>query len=88
VHAAEINSQETEALRQNKLCELNVRQQVANVCRSVVVQNAWKNKAKLSVHGWVYHLSDGLLCNLIKPVCYITTHCSSLLGRSLHVFLI
>jgi len=46
------------------LCELNVREQVANVCRTTVVQEAWERGQELSVHGWIYALEDGLLRDL------------------------
>jgi carbonic anhydrase len=48
----------------DRLCEINVIQQVANVCHSTIVQNAWKRRQKLTVHGWIYGLSDGLLRDL------------------------
>ena len=47
--------------RLNRLCELNVTEQVANVCCSTIVQNAWARGQRISVHGWVYGLEDGLL---------------------------
>ncbi|SMB22353.1 carbonic anhydrase [Sterolibacterium denitrificans] len=47
--------------RVNRLCELNVIEQVVNVCRTTIVQNAWGNGQRVSVHGWVYGLDDGLL---------------------------
>lgn len=50
--------------RSNRLCELNVSEQVRNVCCSTIVQNAWSNQQPLSVHGWVYSLTDGLLLDL------------------------
>ncbi len=46
------------------LCELNVMEQVTNVCNSTIVQNAWEKGAELSVHGWVYSIEDGILKNL------------------------
>jgi carbonic anhydrase len=46
------------------LCELNVMEQVNNVCNSTIVQNAWEKGAELSVHGWVYSIEDGILKNL------------------------
>jgi len=46
------------------LCELNVKEQVTNVCNTSIVQNAWKKGAELSVHGWVYGIKDGLLKDL------------------------
>ena len=44
--------------------ELNIMEQVANVCHTTMVQNAWKAGQELSVHGWVYSLKDGLLRDL------------------------
>ena len=48
----------------NTLCELNVIEQVVNVCQTTIVQNAWLNQFDLTVHGWIYGLSDGLLHDL------------------------
>lgn len=50
--------------QEDTLCEMNVIEQVANVALSTVVQDAWSRGQKLSVHGWVYGLKDGLLKNL------------------------
>jgi carbonic anhydrase len=50
--------------RVNRLCELNVIEQVANVGNTTVVQEAWARGQELSVHGWIYDLNDGLLKNL------------------------
>ena len=50
--------------RLNRLCELNVLEQAANVCNTSVVQNAWKNGADLSVHAWIYSIKNGLLRDL------------------------
>lgn len=50
--------------RLNRLCELNVHQQVLNVCHTNSVQEAWKAGQPLSVHGVVYNLHDGLIKNL------------------------
>lgn len=55
--------------RFDTLCELNVRQQVLNVCHTTIVQNAWAKGQKLSVHGWIYQLKDGLLKNLDTTIC-------------------
>jgi carbonic anhydrase len=41
------------------LCELNVIEQVVNVCQSTVVEDAWARGQTLSVHGWIYSLLDG-----------------------------
>lgn len=50
--------------REDLLCELNVIEQVRNVCRTNVVRNTWRAGRALTVHGWVYGLSDGLLKDL------------------------
>ncbi len=46
------------------LCELNVIEQVHNVCHSTIVQSAWERGQELAVHGWIYSLGDGLLKDL------------------------
>lgn len=46
------------------MCELNVIEQVKNVCQTTIVQDAWKKGAELSIHGWIYGLKDGLLKDL------------------------
>jgi carbonic anhydrase len=48
----------------NRLCELNVIEQAANVCCTTIARDAWKNGQELSVHGWIYDISDGLLKDL------------------------
>jgi carbonic anhydrase len=48
----------------NRLCELNVIEQVANVCCTTIARDAWSNGQQLSVHGWIYDISDGLLRDL------------------------
>ncbi|HQZ31774.1 MAG TPA: carbonate dehydratase [Arenimonas sp.] len=58
-HAALIAELDMESLRHARLCELNVVEQVVNVCQTTVVQDAWARGQSLSVHGWVYSLLDG-----------------------------
>ena len=50
--------------RHDRLCEVNVLEQVANLCSSVIVQDAWARGQKLSVHGWIYGIKDGHLRDL------------------------
>ncbi|MSR08873.1 MAG: carbonate dehydratase [Gammaproteobacteria bacterium] len=50
--------------RVNRLCELNVLEQVANVCQTTVIQDAWDRGQDVTVHGLIYALKDGLLRNL------------------------
>jgi len=51
--------------RLNALCELNVKEQVTNVCNTPIVQKAWKEGQSLHIHGWIYKLSNGLLKDLV-----------------------
>ena len=53
-----------ETQRLNRLCELNVVEQVLNVSRTTVMQNAWARGQELAVHGWIYGIGDGLLRDL------------------------
>ena len=50
--------------RRNRLAELNVIEQVINVCRTTIVRDAWKRNQPLSVHGWIYGIQDGKLNDL------------------------
>lgn len=50
--------------QQDRLCELNVIEQVANVCRTTIVQDAWDRGQSVTIHGWIYGLRDGLLSDL------------------------
>jgi carbonic anhydrase len=63
-HGEELEAIGEPAARENRLCELNVAAQVANVCHTTIVQDAWRRGQPLSVHGWVYDLADGLLRDL------------------------
>jgi carbonic anhydrase len=47
-----------------RLCELNVIEQVANVCQTTIALEAWERGQELTVHGWIYGLQDGLLRDL------------------------
>jgi carbonic anhydrase len=57
-----------ESQRHEKLCELNVIEQVCNVAQTTVVQQAWERGQDLTVHGWIYGLYDGLLHDLQMSV--------------------
>lgn len=50
--------------RFNRLCALNVIEQVQNVARTSVVSDAWTRSQKVTVHGWIYSIDDGLLRDL------------------------
>jgi carbonic anhydrase len=62
-HSAELASL-AEERRLDRLCELNVVEQVGNVCQTTVVEDAWGRGQDLTVHGLVYGLEDGLLRDL------------------------
>lgn len=51
-------------IRYDRLCEINVIESAANVCRSTIVQDAWNRGQDLTVHGWLYGVNDGLLRDL------------------------
>jgi len=50
--------------RENRLCELNVVEQVRHVARTTIVQDAWRNGHDVQLHGWIYGLKDGLISDL------------------------
>lgn len=52
----------------DRLCELNVIAQVANVCRTSPVQKAWRNGVQLTVCGWIYDIKNGILQDLVTRV--------------------
>ncbi len=55
---------EEDRSRIDRLCELNVIEQVANVCQTSIATGAWARGQELAVHGWIYGLEDGLLRDL------------------------
>jgi carbonic anhydrase len=70
------------AARCDRLCELNVIEQVANVCRTTIVRDAWSRDQKLAVHGWIYGLKDGLLrdlkCSATSPESAVTGYAAAM----------
>lgn len=63
-HQAKIDAAQSASEKQDLLCECNVIEQVANVCHTTVVRNAWKSGQDLTVHGWIYNIADGILKDL------------------------
>ena len=71
-HVHDVRDKHAEALeaiglsnaRVDRLCEFNVIEQVANVCQTTIVRDAWEKGQELAVHGWIYGLKDGLLRDL------------------------
>ncbi|QJR16644.1 carbonate dehydratase [Usitatibacter palustris] len=74
-HIADVHAKHAQRLaalddahRVDHLCELNVVEQVANVCQTTIVRDAWDRGQELTVHGWVYGLKDGLVRDLGSSV--------------------
>jgi carbonic anhydrase len=63
-HRPAIDSLEHEPDKADRLCELNVREQVRQVARTLPVQQAWQRGQRVTIHGWIYGLHDGLLRDL------------------------
>ena len=63
-HQARFTSGMTDGDNVDRLCELNVLEQAANVCRTTIVQDAWRRGQPLQVHGWIYRLQNGLIHDL------------------------
>ena len=64
VHRDRVDAVTDPQQRANLMCELNVVEQVANICATTTVQHAWKRGQELAVHGWVYGLKDGIIKDL------------------------
>lgn len=67
-HAPWLDAAENDDERTSRLVELNVIEQVSNVCRTTVLRRAWYNGCRVKVHGLVYGLNDGLLRRLGSSV--------------------
>jgi len=74
-HVKDVARFNTEKLKELKnedkfdaLCELNVVEQVTNVCNTTIVQKAWENGVELSIHGWIYNIENGILKELTASV--------------------
>ncbi|MCW5202660.1 carbonate dehydratase [Desulfobulbus sp. US2] len=63
-HQNELDNLGSEQEKIDRLCELNVIEQVVNVCQTTIVQGAWKAGQELAVHGWIYSVEDGILRDL------------------------
>jgi len=63
-HRDELGDIADPAKREDRLAELNVEHQVANVCHTTIVQDAWRRGQALTVHGWIFALRDGLIRDL------------------------
>jgi carbonic anhydrase len=64
LHSNELDRITDQETKVNRLVELNVTEQVYNVCKTTIIQNAWKQRTDLEVHGWVIDLKTGLVKDL------------------------
>ena len=63
-HSAELDVLPNDTSRVNRLCELNVTENVLNVGETTVIQDAWGRGQNLTIHGWIYDLKDGIMSDL------------------------
>jgi carbonic anhydrase len=63
-HNPLLKALDNEVERVDRLCELNVLEQVLNVCQTSIVRDAWQRGQDLTVHSWIYSLHDGLIRDL------------------------
>jgi carbonic anhydrase len=63
-HQDELNAIEDEGKRFNRFVELNVKEQVLDLAKTSIIQNAWEQKQKIHIHGWVYDIHDGIINDL------------------------
>ena len=63
-YSSEVDPADDFTARANRLCELNVVEQALHVCRTTIVQDAWTRNQPVTVHAWIYGLSDGRLRDL------------------------
>ena len=63
-HERAVSACKSEAAASDRLCELNVIEQVANVCQTTIARDAWERGQELHVHGWIYGIADGLARDL------------------------
>jgi carbonic anhydrase len=67
-HEHTVSTCANETLAADRLCELNVIEQVANVCQTTIARDAWERGQELNIHGWIYGIKDGLLRDLRTSV--------------------
>lgn len=64
LHKTQLDAIEDEKERFDKFVELNVREQVFDLAKTSIVQNAWRNNQHLGIHGWVYGINNGIIKDL------------------------
>ncbi|MEO6883044.1 MAG: carbonate dehydratase [Bacteroidia bacterium] len=64
LHQTELDAIPDEHERKNRLVELNVIEQVSNLCKTSTIQNAWRDSNSPHIHGWVYDIGNGIIKDL------------------------
>jgi carbonic anhydrase len=67
-HQDELNAIEDEKTRFDRFVELNVKEQVLDLAKTSIIQNAWKKKQNIHIHGWVYGIHDGIIKDLMVSI--------------------
>ena len=67
-HQDELNAIEDEKTRFDRFVELNVKEQVLDLAKTSIIQNAWRQKQNIHVHGWVYGIHDGIIKDLMVSI--------------------
>ena len=73
-HSGDLNSISDYNTRLDKLCEINVIEQVVSVGETTIVQDAWERGQELEVHGWIYTIADGIYRDLKVTVSSLEAH--------------
>ncbi len=73
-HQAFFSKETSEKKRFERLCELNIIEQVANICQTTIVSDAWRKEQDLTVHGWIYSLEDGIIHDLGVSIGFNQPH--------------
>ena len=68
LHKKELDAIEDESKRFDRYVELNVSEQVFDLAKTSIVQNAWKNNQDLMLHGWVYSIKKGIIQEVVSRV--------------------
>ena len=86
-HQSRLAGIESDDGRIDRLCELNVVDQVRHVCQTTIVRDAWLRQQRLTVHGWIYDVHDGLLrdlgCTVSSPEELATAYDQALASTAL-----
>lgn len=80
-HKAELDLIDQPEAYERRLTELNVREQLLNICQTTIVQDAWERGRELAVHGWVYDVHDGLLRDLDHCIDGMVAFRAAMTGR-------